>query len=77
MKYWYNDKIPSHPHAVLFKVANQENLLKLSKAATPRDEVVEWLNENIGVNQWEQAPLIGMINFTHKESALAFILRWS
>jgi len=77
MKYWYNEKIPLRPHAVLFALANQERLLKMHKAATLREEVVDWLNDNVGVNKWEQTPYIGMVNFNEEESALAFILRWS
>jgi len=49
----------------------------MSKSAILREEVVDWLNENIGSLHWEVTPYFGMVNFATEEDALAFILRWS
>ena len=41
------------------------------------DEVVEWLNENIGKDEWNFKDGFHFISFREKEGAMAFILRWS
>lgn len=78
MKYWYTPApyaIKAYRHYILLDGGNKEGLLKPMKKATPTDEVVEWLNENIGVDNWIE--LHGMFLFIEKESAMAFLLKWS
>lgn len=76
MKYWNNEKEVPYPHSVLLAAANSEQLLKFIKAATLKDEVVDWLNDNIGKSGWDFY-LTGIVAFTSEIDAMSFILRWS
>jgi len=69
-----NDNL--YPHAVLLAVSNEEGLLKHTKLATLEDEVTDWLNDNVGDNEWTFY-YIGLIGFKSKEDAMGFILRWA
>ena len=81
MIYWYceehfHSEYDGFPHSILLEGANQEGLLKpLQKYAEPTNEVSTWLDENVGATKWKN--IYGMIIFTEKESAIAFILKWS
>ncbi len=83
MKYWFaprtkekNKVDNNYRHCILLDGGNSEKILKpLQKAAEPTDEVTEWLNENIGEDNWQN--IHGLLSFKNKESAMAVILKWS
>jgi len=77
MKQWYNEKTPSHPYSIIMEPMNTERLFKFQKSAELKNEIVKWLNENIGTYNWDASPYIGMVSFSTEDAALAFILRWS
>lgn len=71
---YFLDPVYAYPHYVMLDAANEEGLLKVSKLATLRDDVVAWLDENIGQGTYIHSN--GIISFVNKEDAMAFILRW-
>ena len=78
MHYFEDLKGPTmYYHCILPEVANQEGLFELSKAAILKNEVVMWLDENIGADNWQFFQGIQIIGFMFKEDAMAFMLRWS
>ncbi len=78
MHYFEDSKGPTiYYHCILPAMANKEGLFELSKAAILKNEVVTWLDENIGADNWRFFQDIQIIGFMFKEDAMAFMLRWS
>ena len=73
MDYWFNDAY-EFPHIVVLAPANEEDLLGFSKVAILKPEIALWLDENIGYDMYLHDG--GVLSFSTKEDALAFILRW-
>lgn len=77
MKYWYNEKLNNYPHSVIAEHGNADGLFKMTKAAVLKDEITEWLEENLGSDYTTEDVRVGLVRFNSEESAMAFILRWS
>lgn len=77
MQYFYYTKLgEKYPHTILLEPANSEGLVRHSKLAILTDEVMGWLYENVGEDNflWSYS---SVISFTTKEAAMGFMLRWA
>ena len=78
MHYFIDERIDVYfEHCLIPDPANKEGLYQMTKYAKLKNEVVMWLDENIGAHNWNMDDDGVVIAFVTKEDAMAFMLRWS